>query len=497
LTAPILPSILPEIILVVAATALVAVDLVSRRRANNATLAGIAVIGLLLSALAVYFNLNGQSPRPVLGMLAVDGFASFLMITVLLGMVLVVLYSIEYLKPYAEHRSEFYAFLLAVSLAILIAVSANDLLMVYLGMEFVSITSYILVGFLRKDKRSNEAAIKYFLYGAVASAVMLYGFSMLYGITGSTNLSAIADALTGQTLAGGMRWLSFTSVVLMIVGFGFKTSLVPFHQWAPDTYEGAPSPITGFLSTASKVAGFALMVRVLLVALPRFALDWLTVLAGVSMITMTLGNLVALRQGNIKRLLAYSSIAQAGYILMGLVCIPQEQFHLLALQAFTFNGINGILLYLFGYVFTNLGLFAVVIAIENQTGKTEIKEYAGLVQRSPWLAALLLIFLLSLTGIPPTLGFWGKYFVFGAAVQVRFFVLLIVAVINSAIAAGYYLNIVRYAFFMPAEDESRIHISPSLRVVLAITTVMVLGLGILPGFLIDWASRSAEFLTQF
>ncbi|MCB0202943.1 MAG: NADH-quinone oxidoreductase subunit N, partial [Anaerolineae bacterium] len=221
--------------------------------------------------------------------------------------------------------------------------------------------------------------------------------------------------VSGQGAIEGARALGFTAIVLLIVGFGFKTSLVPFHQWAPDTYEGAPTPITGFLSTASKAAGFALMIRTLIVALPSLSVDWLTVLAGISMITILFGNLVALRQSNIKRLLAYSSIAQAGYILMGLVCVPQVGFQILPFSDFQFNGINGVLIYLFGYIFTNLGAFAVVIAIENRTGKVEIKDYAGLIYRSPWLASLLLIFLLSLTGIPPTLGFWGKYFVFGAA----------------------------------------------------------------------------------
>lgn len=496
MTAPTLLSILPEIIVIVAALAVLTIDLSTRRRARDYVLAGVAVGGLLLAA-AVATTFIGIEPQPLLDMLALDGFGVFLMITVLVGMALVVVYSIDYIKHYGEHRGEFYAFLLAVALAIVIAVQSNDLLMVYLAMEFVSITSYVLVGFLRGDKRSNEAAIKYFLYGAVASAVMLYGISMIFGVTGTTNLNAVAQALAGQGLSGGMRWLAFSSVVLLIVGFGFKTSLAPFHQWAPDTYEGAPTPVTGFLSTASKAAGFALMVRVLIVALPTFAIDWLTVLAGVSMISMTLGNLVALRQTNIKRLLAYSSIAQAGYILMGLVCIPQIQFGLQPFSDFTFNGINGILIYLFGYVFTNLGAFAVVIAIENQTGKVEIKDYAGLIYRSPWLAGLLLIFLLSLTGIPPTLGFWGKYFVFGAAVQVRFFALLLVALINSVIAAGYYLNIIRYMFFMPAEDEQPIKIGRSLGIVLGVTFVAVLGLGILPGQLIQWATESAQFLIQF
>jgi NADH:ubiquinone oxidoreductase subunit 2 (subunit N) len=232
------------------------------------------------------------------------------------------------------------------------------------------------------------------------------------------------------------------------------------------------------------------------VALPALSIDWLTVLAGISMISMTFGNLVALRQTNIKRLLAYSSIAQAGYVLMGLVCIPQTDFQLLPFSDYSFNGINGVLIYLFGYIFTNLGAFAVVIAIENRTGKTELKDYSGLIYRSPWLASLLLIFLLSLTGIPPTLGFWGKYFVFGAAIQIQFYPLALVAVINAAIGAGYYLNIVRYMFLMPAEAEEKIGVSRTVGVALAVCAVAVLLLGIAPNALITWATESAQFLAS-
>ena len=229
MTVSTLQAILPAIILVVTALVVVAVDLITKRQAKDALLAGVAVAGLLLAAAAA-FTLVGSTPQSVLDMLVVDGFSTFLMVTVLIGVALVTIYSIETIKRYGQHRSEYYALLLAVALAATIAVSANDLLMVYLGMEFLSITSYVLVGFLRGDKRSNEAAIKYFLYGAVASAVMLYGISMLFGVTGSTNLNVIAQTLAGQGLGGGMRWLAFGSVVLLIVGFGFKTSLVPFHQ---------------------------------------------------------------------------------------------------------------------------------------------------------------------------------------------------------------------------------------------------------------------------
>jgi proton-translocating NADH-quinone oxidoreductase chain N len=328
----------------------------------------------------------------------------------------------------------------------------------------------------------------------VASGVMLYGISLIYGMTGSTHLMAIAESLARQPMDSSLRLLGYAAVVLLVVGFGFKASLVPFAQWVPDTYEGAPTPITAFLSTASKAAGFALLIRVMLVALPKFSMDWLTILAGLSMVTMTFGNLVALKQTNIKRLLAYSSIAQAGYILIGLVAVPQSQLVILPFSNFTFNGINGVMIYLFGYLFTNLGAFAVVIAIENITGSTEIKEYNGLGRRAPLLALLLTLFLLSLAGIPPTLGFWAKYYVFAAAVQIEFLVLVLVALVNSVIAAAYYLNIVRVMYFLPANSEEPIKASPALNVALTITAVMVLVAGLLPAAVITWVDNSVNFL---
>lgn len=497
ITSDTLRFLLPQIILLVAAAIVLTLDLFKRRLIDHRWLAGISAGAFLLAAVAAY-TLRSAAPQPVLNTLALDGFAVFLTVLVLLGMIVVVLTSERYLAHHSRLRGEFYALLLVVGIAIAAAVSANDLLMVYLAMEFLSITSYVLVGYLRDDARSSEAAIKYFLYGAVASAVMLYGISLLYGATGTTNLNAVAQALAGVGVTQSVRWLSLTVVTLLIVGFGFKASMVPFHQWVPDTYEGAPTPITGFLSTASKVAGFALTVRVLLVALPALSSYWLTILAGVSMVTMTLGNLVALRQRNIKRLLAYSSIAQAGYILIGLVCVPQRQLTLMPFVGadLAFNGLNGLLIYLFGYVFTNLGAFAVVIALENETGSVDLQDYSGLIYRSPWLASLLLIFLLSLAGIPPTLGFWGKYFVFGSAIQIGFYVLAFVALINAVIAAGYYLNIVRYMFLMPAESDEPIKVTPALSVALAVTSLVVLVVGILPSKLITWANESVQFLTQ-
>jgi NADH-quinone oxidoreductase subunit N len=477
--------LLPELVLMLAATLVFVLDLVGRKGHSKTWLPYVALAGLGAAALALIPSLGGT--QSVATMLVSDPFARFFMVLAILGVALVILSAIPYLRGRTPYCGEFYALLLIVVLAISLAVSAVNLIMIYLSMEFLSITSYVLAGYLRQDQKSGEAAIKYFLYGATASGVMLYGMSLLFGATGTTDLAGISASLRGMT-QGEINWLAIPALILLLVGFGFKASLVPFHQWAPDTYEGAPTPITAFLSTASKATGFAILMRVFLTAMGPIQTQWTALLAAVAIVTMTVGNLSALRQTNMKRLLAYSSIAQAGYILIGVAAV-------IANPAATFTGINGVLVYLFAYLVTNIGAFTVVIAFETATGKTEVKDYAGLIRRSPWLAALLLIFLLSLAGIPPTAGFVGKFYVFGAAVQAQMWVLVAVAAVNSVIAAFYYLNVVRYMFLVPAEDNAgSVQIAAPFGGVLAATGALTLLLGLLPGPLIAWASASADTL---
>jgi len=484
--------LLPEVILLLGAALIFVLDIVWLRRAMSAErrfswLAGAALVILLLAALGLIPSQDQTAT--VATMLSIDPFAIFFKALAIMGVALVILIAMPYLKGRTAYGGEFYALLLITALAICFAVSANNLILIYLSMEFLSITSYVLAGYLRQDRKSGEAALKYFLYGATASAVMLYGMSLLYGATGTTDLAQLAVVL-GARAQGELVWLVTPAVVMLLVGFGFKASLVPFHQWAPDTYEGAPTPVTAFLSTASKATGFALLMRVLLTALGGRPITgiWMTLLVAISVLTMTLGNLTALRQTNIKRLLAYSSIAQAGYVLIGVAAVS-------ATPGLTFNGINGVLIYLLAYLFTNVGAFAVVTAIETETGKVDLGDYTGLIRRSPWLAALLLIFLLSLAGIPPTGGFLGKFFVFGAAVYRQMWVLLAIAAVNTVVAAFYYLNIVRYMFLTPLEAaEERVSVSPAFGAVLGITALVTLLLGIIPGPLIAWASDSARVL---
>jgi proton-translocating NADH-quinone oxidoreductase chain N len=474
----------PELILSVFGLLILLIDLIWRERSHCA-LAWVAVIGFVF-ALAATLNLWGANAALFANMYAVDMFSLFFKVIAMLAGIFVVLVSIDYLRGRTPYRGEFFALFTFSILAMTLMASSANLLMIYLSIEFLSYMSYLLTGFLREDKKSNEGAIKYFLYGAITSAVMLYGLSLLYGISGGLNLTEIAAAFA-STSDLSIRTLALVATALVLAGLGFKISLVPFHQWAPDAYEGAPTPVTAFLSVGPKAVGFAVLLRLSLTALPLFKENWIPLLAVVSIATMTLGNLVALRQTNVKRMLAYSSIAQAGYMLIGLVGVNLTGNS-------PFLGLNGVLIYLFAYLFTNLGAFICVIAIENATGIVEIPEYAGLVRRAPFIAALFIIFFLSLAGIPPTAGFIGKFFIFGAALREGFLFLAAVGVVNSVISVFYYFGVVRAAFFLEPKDATPIRIAPLLTAALAVSAAIVLLIAIFPEPLYYMAAWSTAML---
>jgi len=414
-------------------------------------------------------------------MYAIDPLASFFKVIALMVGILVTLLTISYLEQRARYVGEFYSLLLFVTLAMVLVVSSTNLIMLYLSFELLSITSYVLVGWMRGDPISNEASIKYFLYGAVASAAMLYGMSLLYGATGSTDLAKIAAVLGGnEAAANGIGAVVLPALALIIVGFGFKIALVPFHQWSPDAYEGAPTPVTAFLSVGPKAVGLAILARVLLTALPAYQINWTPLLAGLAILTMTVGNLSALLQKNMKRLLAYSSIAHAGYMLIGLV----------AIKAGVALGLGGLMVYVLGYVFTNIGIFAAVIVYEEATGSVTIEDYAGLAQRAPLIAGLIVLFLLSLAGIPGTAGFIGKLLVFGAAIKGQFYALAVIAVLNAVVAAYYYINVVRWMFFVDPTDERSIPLPNSLALAMGTALLLVLVIGIFPQPFISIANAS-------
>jgi len=491
----------PELILFIFGVAVLIVDIVATRVRRGDFGVGVvsqpryvpwlpylALAGLALALLAAaLMPLSGEIIFA--GMLAADGLAFFFKLVVTLAVGLVVLSSIDYMKGHPD-AGPFYALLLFAALAISLAAAASNLLLIYLAIEFLSLTSYVLVGFLQGNAKSSEAALKYFLFGAVASATMLYGISLLYGATGSLDLADIA-AFFHRTGAEPNRLLAFVAIVLSLAGFGFKIVAVPFHQWAPDAYEGAPTPITAFLSVASKAAGFAVLIRVLMVALPTFQVDWVLLLAIIAAVSMTLGNLTAIPQKNIKRMLAYSSIAQAGYILIGLAALGGGRGEVFG------DGLSGSLIYILGYLFTNLGAFLVVIAIEQSTGSVEIKDYAGMGRRAPFLAIALVIFFLSLVGFPTTAGFIGKLFVFYAAIKSQLLWLAALGVLNSVISVYYYFNVVRQMYFEPAPAEApAVADTFALRAALVFSLIMLFVIGLFPQPFLDVVRTSSQLLAM-
>lgn len=488
-----LGGVLPEIILLIGGLLILFLDMAQgEEQETGGGFMAVSVLFLIAALVGVVLQL-GMAPTVALSMIDVDPFATFLKILIYTGMALVAVGGGAYINRRARRgHGEFWGMFLFVTLAMSVSVSANNLLLLFLGIEFLSITSYVLTGFLREDRRSAEAGVKYFLYGSVASALMLYGMSLLYGASGSLDLRTIGEALLN---APDISDIILPASLLTLVGFGFKASLAPFHQWAPDIYDGAPTPITAYLSTASKSVGFAVMARVLIVALGAYRVDWVPILAGLSILTMSVGNLMALRQTSVKRMLAYSSVAQAGYVLMGLAAVVSSSSADITLLGM--NGLNGLLLYLFAYVFTNVGAFMVVLAVEEESGSHELDAFSGLAQRSPGLAWAMFIFLLSLTGIPLTGGFVGKFYVFGAAVQHQYFWLAGIGLVNAGIAAFYYLNIVRYMFFAPDSEyigPARVSVPIPLQVILLLCVSATIWIGLYPPNIIEWANDASRQL---
>jgi NADH-quinone oxidoreductase subunit N len=441
---------LPELTLTGALLLVVLVDAfgVPGRNAINQ---GLTVAGLL-AALVLATRQDATPGYIFAGMLAVDPLSLFFKALLLAASLLVALvFTFRNSRELAGlGQGEFYALLLAVTLSNLLLAAANDLAMLYLALEMVSITSYVMVAYLKGDRMSNEASLKYILFGAVSTGGMLYGLSLLYGMTGSTNLTVIRDVLAAGA-ADANRLPLFVVALLVFAGFGFKTASVPFHFWCPDVYQGAPTAVTAFLSVAPKAAGFAIMLRFFFHGMSTEGagpwvltgtFDWPAVLILVSVLTMTIGNVAALTQTNMKRLLAYSSIAHAGYIMMGIVALSE-------------NGARSILIYLLAYLFMNLGAFLVVVLVHNQDGTFDLRDYPGLYRRAPFLTVAMAVFLLSLMGIPPLVGFMGKLYVFAAVVEKgsAFYWFAMVGAVNAAIGAYYYARILKTMIIDPGNEE--------------------------------------------
>ncbi|MBI3998056.1 MAG: NADH-quinone oxidoreductase subunit N [Armatimonadetes bacterium] len=437
----------------------------------------VAILGLLLS-LPPILGLQGTPARTVFfSAYAVDGFAIFFKIIVVIATILVILSAMESFRRQTRFEGELYILLVFTSLGLILMAGSADLILLALAIEFVSLTSYVLAGYFKTDARSNEAGIKYFLFGASASAVMIYGFSILYGLTGETGLYAIAARIRTSPEPALV-----VAVALSLAGLGFKISMVPFHQWTPDVYEGAPTPVAAYLSVASKAAGFAALVRLLLVAIAPSGIDWITLMAGLAAVSMTLGNLLALPQRNIKRMLAYSSISHAGFLLIGVAAFKGD------------FGTPGLLIYLLAYTFTNLGAFFVAVVLGERLGSDEIPDYAGMAQRSPVLAFLMALFMLSLTGIPPTAGFFGKFYIFAGAINNDLLWLAVVGIINSVVSLYYYVNVIRVMYLVPPASPEPVAEPAALRVALGIAALGTLLIGLFPQPFINLVSAAGLLL---
>lgn len=476
----------PEIILTAALLLVVIGDIAfSRiRRSLSFIIAAAGLIAALVSSIrlfeqdsgTLFFNVLSLDPMSIF-------FKCFLILTSLF-----ILFSVPGSKE-LERRNlgELYTLLLGVTLAMMLLTASADMLMLYLALETVSIGSYVMVGYLKHDRQSNEASLKYLLFGAVATGSMLYGMTIIYGLTGTTKLAAVREAFLQGVSSGNNSVMLLIATVMIIAGFGFKMAAVPFHFWCPDVYSGAPTPVTAFLSVAPKAAAFAVLIRFFFTGFSGaspgtgFYADissvyWNVLLILISVVTMTLGNIAALRQENMKRMLAYSSIAHAGYILMGAVVMNSQ-------------GLQSVLVYLVTYLFMNLGAFLVVIAVYNHTGSFDIKDYNGLMRRSPFLTVAMSFFMLSLMGIPPFAGFLGKLYVFGAAVNNNLAWFAVVGALNSVVAVYYYARVIKAMILEESADKSRFS--------LPVSSHILLWLMVLPtaGLMLFWSGF--ERLTQF
>jgi NADH-quinone oxidoreductase subunit N len=415
------------------------------------------------------------------GMLSTDGFARFFNLLFLLVTGLTLLISIAYVRRAGLEHGEYSALLLFSTLGMMVMASSLDLMTIFLGLETLSISLYILAGFLRDQIRSNESALKYLLLGAFASGFVLYGIALVYGATGSINLARVAQAQAlGQVHSPVLLTIGMG---LLIIGFGFKIAAVPFHMWAPDVYEGAPTSVTAFMIVGTKAAAFAALLRILMTALPALLPDWSQALWVLAILTMTVGNVVAIAQTNIKRMLAYSSIGHAGYILVALVTGVKL-------------GAGSILFYLLAYSFMNLGAFAVIVAMARRDGeRLVIDDYAGLGLRHPALGAAMALFMFSLAGVPPTAGFMGKLYVFGAAIQSGYVGLAVIGVVNSVISAFFYLRLTVVLFMTPGPvDPLPERSTPTLTLAIVISAAGTLLLGLFPSRFLDIALHSVAAL---
>jgi len=454
-----------------------------------------ALIGVLFSAAGVYkiqlwLDVSGAGGSyGMMRTMLVDRFAIYFFYLFLAGTAIAILMSVRYLEIEHENHGEYYALMLLSVAGMMCMACGFDIVLIFIGLELMAISTYVLVGFLRRDRRSNEAALKYFLLGAFSSGIFAYGLSLLYGLTGSTNLAVIQQELSRHVLNSQYKPVAIIAMVTTMTGLLFKIAAIPFHQWAPDAYEGAPTSITGFMSVAVKAAGWAMLLRILIVGLMPMRSIWVPLLVFVSVATMTGANFAALTQTNTKRLLAYSSIAHVGYMLLGLIAGTATEL--------SPDGIKGILIYLLVYTFMNLGAFGVITSLRHKKViGDELDDLNGLYSRAPVEAVLMLVFMLSLAGIPPLAGFWGKYFIFLSLIETGHYVLASLGVLYSVFGLYYYLKIANAMFMGQVEKgEEKLAVSYTMRAAIGVAGLATLYIGILPNSfiqLVNWALGIAQ-----
>jgi NADH-quinone oxidoreductase subunit N len=461
----------PEIVVLVTALLVMGLDLVLDTERKSG-LAWVGLVGVVAAAGLSYYIWDGSDPQ-LQDMLAADGYALFFNLVILAAAALAILFSVEYVRRSGLAQGEYYTLLLLSAMGMMLMAAAINLITIFLALEILSLALYVLVGLNRASRPSAEAGLKYLLLGGFASGFLLYGMALVYGQAGTMSLAGIREYLAGT---GSAPALLFAGLGLMIVGFGFKVALVPFQMWTPDVYQGAPTPVTAFMSVGAKAGGFAALLRILVVAMPAVGEAWGMLVAVLAMLTMILGNVVAIAQRNIKRMLAYSSIAHAGYILVAVSAAQRPEDAPLAVSAAVF--------YLLTYAFTNLGAFGVVLTVEHEDGSgNQIEDFAGLGRSKPLLAAMMTLFMLSLTGMPVSAGLVGKFFVFQAAINASVgnpwvLAAAIVGIVTSVISAFYYIRIILIMYMQ--EGEPQVVLKPALTVALAVTALATLILGIVP-----------------
>ncbi|MBC7927261.1 MAG: NADH-quinone oxidoreductase subunit N [Bryobacteraceae bacterium] len=474
--------ILPELILTLAGVLIMLLEGMRNENEDSSLIPAVTLISIVAAIGASFISFSNPGTA-FHGMIVVDGFATFFRVLVLVVGLLAFLSSGPYLSRERAHTGEYWGLLIFSLVGQCIMAAANELMMIFIGLEISSIATYILCGYLRDDKRNNESALKYFLLGSFATAFFLYGIAWIYGITGSTNLLEIRAALSAPSASVSVALVG-TSAALMFVGFAFKISVAPFQVWAPDVYQGAPAPVAAFMSAGPKAAAFAILIRVFMTAFESVSVRWEPVFWVCALLTMIVGNFAALAQSNVKRLLAYSSIAHAGYVLV-------------SITAHNDVGVQAAMFYLASYAFMNLGAFAVITHVARRGEQfLRIDDMAGLGYRQPLVAGLMTVFLLSLIGVPLTGGFFGKFYVFKAALDANLVWLTILGLLNSAVAAFYYLRLI-VVMYMNEPGESTDTLQPmsaGTSAALWASAVGTVVLGIFPGFVLDFAGRSAHFV---